>query len=336
VGQAGRLTNSFVTELREDPRSPLVVARRAALGGGGDDAEMFGLWMLAGFLGSAGDPRDERRAEVRRSVVECVMKAHEAGLLRAATEIAVEPFRDFSPPDLCARLARFVDPDVHWDAAVLLYRQGLVLEPGHASLNNSYGYRLLERDESIERAEAMIERAVRADPKEPAYLDSLGWARYKRGILLDQPRVGPLGEPTEGAITLLERALELLGPIEGLDDDDPDSMIVLFNKPTILDHAGDAHWAAGNRDLAMERWTAAGRRAADAAAWMERQNIGALMETAWLTREIERINASTAEKLEAARSGEAVPIARIHGTVPDGDGVPVMPGAGGREEGPGG
>lgn len=336
LGQGGRMTNAFVTQLRNDPRSLMTVARRGALGGGGNDPEMFTQWLLRGYIVTTQRPRDERLPDLRQGLAEAVDQAHQAGLLREAVAGASGSSNGLSPADLCEVLVRTVDPDHHWDEAVLLYRLGLTFDPTHASLNNSYGYRLLERDEDIERAEAMIQRAVSAEPNEPAYLDSLGWARYKLGILQDEPRVGPLGEPKEGAITLLERAIELIGPVEDPEPTDGEAVNALLNLPTILDHAGDAHWAAGNRDTAIERWQAAARQTAAIEAWIERRNLDTVMDTLWLTRELKRVASSTAEKLAAASADEPVPIARIHERPTNGPAQPDTGASSTPFEGPGG
>jgi Flp pilus assembly protein TadD len=46
---------------------------------------------------------------------------------------------------------------------------------------NNLGYFLLERNEKINEAFELIQRAVKIDPTNPSYLDSLGWAYFKLG-----------------------------------------------------------------------------------------------------------------------------------------------------------
>jgi Flp pilus assembly protein TadD len=46
---------------------------------------------------------------------------------------------------------------------------------------NNLGYFLLQRGERFSEALEMIERAVRVDPTNASYLDSLGWAYFKVG-----------------------------------------------------------------------------------------------------------------------------------------------------------
>jgi Flp pilus assembly protein TadD len=47
---------------------------------------------------------------------------------------------------------------------------------------------MVERDDRLEEALAMIQRAVKAEPKNAAYLDSLGWAYFKLGKLDEAER----------------------------------------------------------------------------------------------------------------------------------------------------
>ncbi len=127
------------------------------------------------------------------------------------------------------------------DAAMELYRGILELDPNHAWACNDLGYHLAERLESLDEAEQLLERAHAALPDNASVLDSLAWVRYGRGILLDEK--DDQGNITrEGAITLLERSLELDKGNEN---------------PTVHDHLGDARWMAKDFDGAIEAWKAA-------------------------------------------------------------------------------
>ena len=44
---------------------------------------------------------------------------------------------------------------------------------------NYLGYMLADRGEQLPRARDLIERAVRLDPTNAAFLDSMGWTFYK-------------------------------------------------------------------------------------------------------------------------------------------------------------
>ncbi len=62
-------------------------------------------------------------------------------------------------------------------------RELLKETPGNPIAMNNLGYFLLERDERFEEALELIQQAVKIDPTNPSYLDSLGWAYFKLGKL---------------------------------------------------------------------------------------------------------------------------------------------------------
>ena len=71
--------------------------------------------------------------------------------------------------------------DVKGSEATL--RQILAKEPDNATALNNLGYFLVERNERLDEALGMIERAVRKEPGNASFLDSLGWAYFKQGKL---------------------------------------------------------------------------------------------------------------------------------------------------------
>lgn len=54
-------------------------------------------------------------------------------------------------------------------------------DPMSAPALNSLGYTLAERGERLPEAIAYIERALKVEPDNPSYIDSLGWALFKHG-----------------------------------------------------------------------------------------------------------------------------------------------------------
>jgi tetratricopeptide (TPR) repeat protein len=53
--------------------------------------------------------------------------------------------------------------------------------PDDAGINNDLGYLYADQGKNLEKAEAMIRKAVAEEPENYAYLDSLGWVLFKRG-----------------------------------------------------------------------------------------------------------------------------------------------------------
>jgi tetratricopeptide (TPR) repeat protein len=67
-------------------------------------------------------------------------------------------------------------------------RRILAKTPNDATALNNLGYFLAERGERLPEALDMIKRAVRAEPTNPNYLDSLGWVYFKLGQLDEAER----------------------------------------------------------------------------------------------------------------------------------------------------
>jgi tetratricopeptide (TPR) repeat protein len=112
-----------------------------------------------------------------------------------------------------------------FERAVAYFEKSLKLEPDMPEALNYYGYMLADRGLKLEKARVMIQKAVELDPKNAAYLDSLGWVLYK------------LGKPQDGLVQE-QKAIEF--------SDDPD--------PTLFDHLGDIYAAMKEPDKAREAW----------------------------------------------------------------------------------
>ncbi len=103
--------------------------------------------------------------------------------------------------------------------------KSLELKPDYDEALNHLGYMWAEKGKNLPKARAMIEQALRAEPENAAYMDSMGWVLFK------------LGKHAE-ALEWLTRARKRLN--------EPDA--------TVLDHLGDAAAACGRWDLAREAW----------------------------------------------------------------------------------
>jgi len=105
------------------------------------------------------------------------------------------------------------------------YLRILSKEPAHVASNNDLGYLWADRGVHLDRAEKMIRLALKAEPKSPAYLDSLGWVLYKRGQM-------------EEAVKALEAAVAEAPEIDAV----------------MWDHLGDAYWRQSRPADAMRAW----------------------------------------------------------------------------------
>lgn len=121
-----------------------------------------------------------------------------------------------------------------WMRARPALARAVVLAPDEPVALNYFGYARLQHGEDPAAARAMLEKASRLAPADPAITDSLGWAYHRAG-------------ETARAVPLLERAAAAA----------PDN-------PEIGEHLGDAYWSAGRRFEARYAWRAA-RLTADSA-----------------------------------------------------------------------
>ncbi|WP_407494661.1 tetratricopeptide repeat protein [Pseudooceanicola sp. MF1-13] len=112
----------------------------------------------------------------------------------------------------------------HWPEAEADFRAALKFNPEHPRVLNYLGYSLVEKQEKLEEALSMIERAAEARPDSGFILDSLGWALYRLGRY-------------DEAVSHMERASELM-PVD----------------PIVTDHLGDVFWAVGRFLEAEFQW----------------------------------------------------------------------------------
>jgi len=111
-----------------------------------------------------------------------------------------------------------------WKEAEADLSKALELRPEEAELLNYLGYAWIDRGERLQEAMGMVEKAVAANPRSGAIVDSLGWAHYRLGDY-------------KKAVEILEQAVEL----EAGD-------------PEINNHLGDAYWMVGRKDEAGFQW----------------------------------------------------------------------------------
>ncbi|MEX0736106.1 MAG: tetratricopeptide repeat protein, partial [Bacteroidota bacterium] len=62
-----------------------------------------------------------------------------------------------------------------------LYEKALKVDPAYHLVLNNYSYSLSERGLQLERALIMAQEAVRQEPENASYLDTIGWVYYRLG-----------------------------------------------------------------------------------------------------------------------------------------------------------
>jgi tetratricopeptide (TPR) repeat protein len=105
------------------------------------------------------------------------------------------------------------------------FRKAIEIMPDFAEALNYLGYMWVEKGIKLDEAKKLIDRAVRLEPKNGAFLDSQAWLLYKQG----KPK-------------------EALGPMLKAIENTPEP------DPTLFDHLGDIYQALGDVRRAMESW----------------------------------------------------------------------------------
>lgn len=81
-------------------------------------------------------------------------------------------------------------------------RDLIARDPLDASALNSLGYMFAERGERLDEAVTLLQRAVKVEPGNPSYLDSLGWAYFQQGRLdlADAPLTEAAGKLRDNSV----------------------------------------------------------------------------------------------------------------------------------------
>jgi len=119
-------------------------------------------------------------------------------------------------------LGAIYDRQKKYSQAEAQFRKVLDVNPDNAPVLNYYGYMLADRGVRMDEATSLIQRALKVDPNNGAYLDSLGWAYFKQNRLME-------------AEQYLREAIDRQG-----------------NDPTILGHLGDVYLKLGDTQQAAQ------------------------------------------------------------------------------------
>ena len=77
------------------------------------------------------------------------------------------------------------DDNARHKEAIAEFNKALQLKPDSADFLNSLAYAYAEAGINLNEAEILIKKALRSDPKNGAYIDTLGWIYFKKGLLDD-------------------------------------------------------------------------------------------------------------------------------------------------------
>jgi pentatricopeptide repeat protein len=146
-------------------------------------------------------------------------------LYTAAARIAREAVRKFpESTDALFRLGSSLERAGSPAEAETVFLQILAKRPNDSATQNYLGYMWADRGVQLDRARELLEKAVAREPRNAAYLDSLGWVYFRLGM-------------TDEAAKRLREAYHL----------EPDD-------PTIEEHMGDLEMKLGNVEGAVRHW----------------------------------------------------------------------------------
>jgi tetratricopeptide (TPR) repeat protein len=183
---------------------------------------------------SAGDPDDlhdyldeQRDRHPERAIALWMLQAQvlmDAGVPEAAASV-LDAAIEAHPGETDLLYARAMAHDTAGDAEGMIadLERILELDPDDAMALNALGYTLADRNERLDEARALVERALATDPEDPAFIDSLGWVEFRQGNH--------------------DRAVELLRQAWNA-----------FRNHEVAAHLGEALWVRGDREAAREIW----------------------------------------------------------------------------------
>jgi Flp pilus assembly protein TadD len=185
-----------------------------------------------------GDKRNEEALKVARETLAAEPKSRDAATTLADLLRADEQYEESVrvldkliaseglSPDWRLLYMRAVDLEEsdRWPQAERDLTAALKQRPEEPELLNFLGYSWIDRGEKLREAVAMVQRAVDANPKSGAMIDSLGWGYYRLGDYND-------------AVEKLEEAV-------AIEAGDPD----------VNNHLGDAYWQVGRKNEARFQW----------------------------------------------------------------------------------
>jgi tetratricopeptide (TPR) repeat protein len=201
------------------PDSPRYVAARVtqaqllAKNGKVDDARK----MLAGLQGA--DPHTQALIARTDAAILFDARRYPEAEARLAAADQAQP----DDPEIAYDYAMAAEKNGHYDLMETKLRQLIKEQPDNPQAYNALGYSLADRNQNLDEAEKLIEKAAALAPNDAFIMDSLGWVKYRLGATTD-------------AAKLLRRAYDIQPNAE------------------IGAHLGEVLWASGEQAKAMAAW----------------------------------------------------------------------------------
>jgi tetratricopeptide (TPR) repeat protein len=180
--RSGRDLDQAITEakkgLEDSPNDPVLTRTLALLYGEKSDPAQ-GMKLLQGML--QGNSSDQEVYINMAQVQESARQYGEAEqYAQKADQLAQQPQDKHTAWFM---LGSIYERQKKYELAEEQFRKVLEEDPNNDQVLNYYGYMLADRGVRIDEATSLIERAVKEEPNNGAYLDSLGWAYYRQNKL---------------------------------------------------------------------------------------------------------------------------------------------------------
>jgi tetratricopeptide (TPR) repeat protein len=195
------------------------------------------LMLRASLLGQAGH-QDEAVAQLQkmltgspddRDIYLSIAQIYSQAKVFTKAEAAINKALSLSDNPEDQEYARFMLGSVYerqkkFDLAEEQFKKVLAVDPLNDAASNYLGYMLADRGVRLDESVRYIKDALKIEPNNGAYLDSLGWAYHKM-------------KRNDAAQVSLEKAVKLIP-----------------NDPTIREHLGYVYLALGEKARALQEW----------------------------------------------------------------------------------
>ena len=163
-------------------------------------------------------------AERAQLIVGEAQLLRDAGRLNDAYSVLADGLAaNTDQPDLLYETALMAERIGRLDVVEPHLRRLIEIRPEHAHAYNALGYSLADRNERLDEAQQLIDKALQLAPDDPFILDSKGWVLYRRG-------------DGNGALEVLKKAFALRAD------------------PEIAAHLGEVMWSLGRKEEARRIW----------------------------------------------------------------------------------
>ena len=173
-----KAADAYARAQQMNPRATVLGGRRAAAlinAGKPEEARDLLQSMLAGAKPDGQDP----------AVLYLLAEAQRATKDLPAAEATAQKLIEASPGDgRGLHVLSLIQQDKgDLKAAERTLRDIVARDPLDATALNSLGYMLADRGEQLDEAVELLQRALKIEPANPSFLDSLGWAYFQQGRL---------------------------------------------------------------------------------------------------------------------------------------------------------